>query len=317
MKNVTDSQSSLTTSITGWAQPYNVAPPESAAPGAVSAHSRHVDHVDVFWIGPDNSVRGNWWHKDHGWNGQYKVAPKFSAAAEAIAAHSRNVDHIGVFWITENGSVRENQWSKNGDWSGPFTIAADTGDLRALPEAVTSHSRHVDHIDVFWIARDKSIRGTWWHAGEGWVNPYSVAPADSASAGPGAITAHSRHVDHIDLFWIGLDGSVCSAWWHNGVGWKAPYQIAPAGSAAPWAISAHSRHVDHIDLFWVAPDGSVRGNWWHKGVGWKGQYAIAAAGSATFGPATGAITAHSRHVDHIDLFWIGPDKSVRGTWWHQ
>ncbi|MFE2560124.1 matrixin family metalloprotease, partial [Streptomyces sp. NPDC059352] len=46
----------------GWAEVYSIASAGAAIPGAVTAHSRNSDHMDVFWVGPDGSVRGNWWH---------------------------------------------------------------------------------------------------------------------------------------------------------------------------------------------------------------------------------------------------------------
>jgi hypothetical protein len=44
-----------------WHDPYSIAPPGHAAPGAVTAHSRHPEHIDVFWIAPDGSVCINIW----------------------------------------------------------------------------------------------------------------------------------------------------------------------------------------------------------------------------------------------------------------
>jgi hypothetical protein len=41
-----------------WAAPFAIAQPGHAAPGALTAHSRHPEHIDVFWIGPDGGVDG-------------------------------------------------------------------------------------------------------------------------------------------------------------------------------------------------------------------------------------------------------------------
>ncbi len=44
-----------------WRAPFAIAPPGHAAPGALTAHSRHADHIDVFWIGRDGGVGSAWW----------------------------------------------------------------------------------------------------------------------------------------------------------------------------------------------------------------------------------------------------------------
>jgi hypothetical protein len=44
-----------------WAAPFPIAPRGHAAPGAITAHSRHPDHIDVFWIGPDGGVGTTFW----------------------------------------------------------------------------------------------------------------------------------------------------------------------------------------------------------------------------------------------------------------
>jgi hypothetical protein len=124
-------------------------------------------------------------------------------------------------------------------------------------------------MDVFWVGPDGSVRSTWWHEGHGWSKdaagapaPYAIASAGNAALGASA--TQTRNPDHMDVFWIGSDGSVRGNWWHEGHGWAAPYAIAPEGNAALGAIATQTRNPDHMDVFWIGPDGSVRGNWWHQ-----------------------------------------------------
>jgi hypothetical protein len=47
-------------------------------------------------------------------------------------------------------------------------------------------------------------------------------------------TVVARTPEHMDVFWVGPDGSVGTNWWdatvNNGL-WNTPFDIAPAGSA--------------------------------------------------------------------------------------
>jgi hypothetical protein len=46
-------------------------------------------------------------------------------------------------------------------------------------------------------------------------------------SGAGAVTAVARTPDHLDVFWVGLDGSVGSSWWDahaNNGAWNTPFE---------------------------------------------------------------------------------------------
>jgi hypothetical protein len=118
---------------------------------------------------------------------------------------------------------------------------------------------------------------------------------------------------------VAPDGSVRSAWWDlfaNGAKWNAPFDIAPAGSARPGTSpAAAARQANHLDVFWAGPDGSVRSAWWDlfaNGANWNAPFDIAPAGSAR--PGTSPAAA-ARQANHLDVFWAGPDGSVRSAWW--
>jgi hypothetical protein len=117
---------------------------------------------------------------------------------------------------------------------------------------------------VFWVGPDGSVGSNWWDtdANNGrWNTPFEIAPAKAAQ---GAVTAVARTPDHLDVFWVGPDGSVGSNWWDTGANngrWNTPFEIAQAGSAAG-AVTAVARTPDHLDVFWVGLDGSVGTNWW-------------------------------------------------------
>jgi hypothetical protein len=143
--------------------------------------------------------------------------------------------------------------------------------------------------------------------------------ASPGSAAPGAIVALARTPQHLDVFWVGADGSVQSTWWDqnaNNGQWNTPFNLAQAGSAAPGVISALARIPQHLDVFWVGTDWSVQTTWWDQNANngqWNTAFPVAPAGSS----ATGAIVALARMPQHLDVFWIGNDESVQTTWWDQ
>jgi hypothetical protein len=123
---------------------------------------------------------------------------------------------------------------------------------------------------------------------------------------------------HVDLFWIGRDGSVWSNWWDqnasNGA-WNQPFDIAPPGSTNPGAtVAAVAREQLHLDVFWAAPDGSVLSAWWDQDTGWNAPFSIASPGSAAPGSW---VAAAAREQLCVDVFWMGPDGSVGTAGWDQ
>ena len=82
--------------IPGWRAPLPIAPPGHAAPGAITAFSRHPEHIDVFWVGPDGGVGTNFWNQAEGWHQPFPDRPARSRrtrcdhrALAASGAHRR------------------------------------------------------------------------------------------------------------------------------------------------------------------------------------------------------------------------------------
>jgi hypothetical protein len=93
------------------------------------AVARLATHLDAFWVGPDGSVRSNWWDQGFNnaqWNQPFQIAPPGSAAPGTVAAVARLATHLDAFWVGPDGSVRSNWWDQgfnNGQWNQPFQIA--------------------------------------------------------------------------------------------------------------------------------------------------------------------------------------------------
>jgi hypothetical protein len=185
-------------------------------------------------------------------------------------------------------------------------------------------ARAPDHMDLFWVHPDGAINSTWWDekvAGENWILERVFAATGPGLAIASPVTAVARTPDHLDVFWIHPDGSIRSTWWDaNAAGEAWPpdrvFAATPAGMAAPGAIAAVARTPDHLDVFWIHPDGSIRSTWWDAntaGGAWLPSRVFTATPAGEAVP--GLVAVLSRTPKHLDVFWIHPDRSIRSTWW--
>ncbi|MET7908414.1 hypothetical protein ABZS98_09055, partial [Streptomyces avermitilis] len=97
----------------------------------------------------------------------------------------------------------------------------------------------------------------------GWTL-FELSPGGTADPDTG-VAAVSRIPGHMEVWWVGPNGSVEGAYWYDGHPW-ARYQIAPNGSAGQASrITAVSRIPGHMEIWWVGPNGSVEGAYWYDG----------------------------------------------------
>ncbi|MFI6959779.1 hypothetical protein ACIBJI_40740 [Nocardia sp. NPDC050408] len=266
------------------------------------------------------------------WNNVLGRGPTDDAPANLRAAASSGLsvlaprgNHLDVFWPRRDGAVGWQWWD-----TGPHQSWADHGVVNiaaagaaAAEAAVAAVSREPDHLDAFWVASDGAVMGQWSAPGASWGSHGSFAITPTGAARPGApVTAVARTADNLDVFWVAPDGAVYSQWWHASPGhsWAdhGAFPIATPGSAEPGsAVAVVARTPDNLDVYWVGPDGSVRSQWWHAAPGhnWgdHGSLAIAPAGSARAGSPLAVV---ARTPDNLDVYWVGPDRSVRSQWWH-
>ncbi len=275
-----------------WSQPRLVSGPGTASPqGGLAAVSRQPEHLDVFWIAPDGSVRSNWWNANlnYGyWNTPFQVAgPNAATAGSKIAAVARMRDHLDVFWIAPNGAVSSNWWNaglNNGRWNAPFQVA---GTGSASPAGgISALSRGAHHLEIYWVALNGSISNTWFDGK--WNTPIAIAPAGSART-DSDVAARARRPDHADVCWIAPDGSVRSNWWNAGVNqakWNAPFAIAPAHSAAPGGgLAVLYRQPEHLEVFWPQSNDQIMGAWWMSSANngmWNAPFALWTKARFTF-----------------------------------
>jgi hypothetical protein len=90
--------------------------------------------------------------------------------------------------------------------------------------------------------------------------------------------------------------------------WTTSQLVPPAGASQNIAVVSTSSTTEQV--FWVPQNGSVQEKYFYKGIGWF-SYQVAAPGSADqFSDIVAVARVRNTVADTIDLFWVGPNRSI-------
>ena len=309
----TSSDSRLTTNTRR-----SVEPPLASSPGS---RPNVTEHEDVFWVADDGALVRQGLSDDSGqlWSSNPPAALSaagLSSPDGPVVVVSRSPATVDAFRLDPSGAVVTAGWS--GQVAPPtthsFTPICPAGSARpGSPLVALSRTPH--NLDVFWVGTDGAITTAWWDqdvTGE-WTDhpPFGVTGPAVVQARPPGWPRSAAWPVHIDLFWVGGDGSIQTQWWDGGGppgGWAEhrPFAISGPGVARLGSpVVAVSRFPEQIDVFWIGRDEighdavvACAG----AGTGWAdhGPFPVAPAGSA--GPGSG-LTAVARTQAHLDVFW--------------
>ncbi|MBP2334447.1 hypothetical protein JOF41_000625 [Saccharothrix coeruleofusca] len=173
-------------------------------------------------------------------------------------------------------------------------------------------ARFPEHLDVFAVADDGRTMSDWWSPGTGWAGWFHVSGGLASPGGAGApVTSIARNPDHLDLFTVGTDNRVWSAWWDAASGWSGWFQVGGLVCRPGSTVTVVARNPNHLDLFTTASDGRTMSTWWDAATGWAGWFHVSGGVAAAGAP----VTAIARNPNHLDLFTVGTDNRVYSTWW--
>ncbi|MFE3442665.1 hypothetical protein ACFXNW_06525 [Nocardia sp. NPDC059180] len=188
---------------------------DASSTGDVAVVSRSENDIEVFWVAKNGTVRHSGFTETDQLGWDQTPAPVHNATGVStttgIAALSRSDDHMEVWWVDTSGSVKHSWWTKGEGWTQQpqlvpsATNASTNGDIAAL-------SRSTTHMDVWWIDKSGSIQGSSWTRDGSWVEKPYLIPGSQGVSTTGGIAALSRSGDHMEVWWIGLQGSVQGAW---------------------------------------------------------------------------------------------------------
>jgi hypothetical protein len=206
----------------------------------------------------------------------------------------------------------------HGNWSLPAGIAATSQVRQNAPLAAIT--RLAGAADVFWIGPDGAVATTWTNPqidSGAWHPSFPITPP--GAAGPNSpIAAVTRLNGALDVFYIGGDGAVATAWANpqidNGA-WHAPFPITPPGATRPNSpIAAVTRLNGALDVFYIGGDGAVATTWANPQIdngAWHAPFPITPPGAARPNSPIAAVT---RLNGALDVFYIGGDGAVATTW---
>jgi len=301
----------------GWSNPFSIGGFFPAG-AAVATVARIPQHLDVFVIGNDGQLYTAWWHEGQNWSGAADnwlcLGGAFPPGA-ALSAVARFPNHLDVFAVGNDGRVYSAFWHEGQNWSGFFSI----GGFFPAGAVLSAVARVPEQLDVFVIGNDGRVWTSWWHDGQAswsgaadnWMGIGGFFPAG------GSIHAVARLTNHLDVFVLGNDGRVYTAWWHEGQNWSggADNWLSIGGFfPANAAIHAVARQPEQLDVFTIGNDGRAYTAWWSSANGWSGinDNWLSLGG---FFPVGGPLWAVARHPEQLDLFTLGNDGRLYTSWW--
>jgi hypothetical protein len=275
---------------------------EQAGRGASppTAISRTPDTIDLFLRGHNDYVYTARW-TGSGWTPWEKVNSDKSLSA--VAAVSRTSNSIDLFIRGLDSGIYTTRWSSASGWDPWTRIRNGLG-----TSDVTVASPSDTEMSVFVRGVNGGIYSSWWRPGTDWAEWQRIGD-DVALLGT-TVAAVARTPTVIDLFMVGVDRGVYTAWSHDaGQTWSGWSRISDHVVAPGTTVSAVSRTQENLDVYVIGTDRRVWTATWDGtgSAGWEGFTPVMDFRLAH----RSGISAVSRDPNIVDLFAIGEDG---GTW---
>ena len=223
-----------------------------------------------------------------------------------IAALRRHDEHMEL-WVVGGDGVVRGAWF-DGMWRTWYQLPERTFPQRGRLAVL---GRHRDHMELFGVGTDGQLHGIWWDGQ--WHEWYTLGAPTTAGLPPGApLAVRSRFRDHMEVWVVAADRQVHGIWW-DGSTWQGWYTLPGALFPAGAPLAVHTRHDDHMEIWGVDESGILRGNWWNGS--WQGWYPLPTpSGGFSLVPG-GNVAMLGRNDDHMEVWSIGGDDQLHGTWW--
>ena len=249
------------------------------------------------------------------WKLHQVQGPSAAHTDSDLAAVSRFAANSEAFWFAPQPAVSAAFWYDDGQGWRPYAVPT------RLPNAPTSGiaalSRIPTSIELWWISAQGTVEGAFWYDdGQGWRHYQDAVAALGAASSSSGIAALSRIPTSMEIWWIGIDGSVQGAFWYDDAdpSWQR-YPVTGLGAASTTSgVAAASRYDTNMEIWWIGPQGSIEGAFWYDdGKNWRRYGApVAPNGSAAQGHCIDAV---SRTRNSMDVLWIAPNGEVRWAYW--
>jgi hypothetical protein len=185
----------------------------------LAAVSRNPNQLDLFIIGIDGIVYTSWWTAGLDWSGvnnNWRPIGGFFASDQPISAVSRNPNQLDLFIVGIDGIAYTSWWTAGNDWSGANNNWRPIGGFFPASAPIAAVSRNPNQLDLFVVGNDRGIYTSWWTAGSDWSglnNTWYLISTEGTARNLGKTSAVARRSDHLDVFIVGNDRAVYTAWW--------------------------------------------------------------------------------------------------------
>jgi len=209
----------------------------------------------VFFIAPDGSVWTHWWAEEvpgfggtgpvpGGWRipGPEMIAGPGSARPwSALTAVATSPTRVEVFWVGPDAALWSHWWEEgggNGSWSARPPVRVSPEGSVGARSGLACVERFPGQVELFWITTTGAVAYMYRNdsvPGQGWTGPFDVTPAAVAHT-HSPMHAVAREREHLDLTWIGPDGSLRTHWWDQRSAAGAWDTHAPGVLTAPGSV---------------------------------------------------------------------------------
>ncbi|MET0901515.1 MAG: LysM peptidoglycan-binding domain-containing protein [Mycobacterium sp.] len=249
------------------------------------------------------------------WNIHQVQGPLAAHKDSDIASVSRFASNSEAFWFAPQPAGSAAFWYDDGKGWRPYAVPTRLPNAPA--SGIAALSRIPNGMETWWISAQGTVEGAFWYDdGKGWHHYHDAVAALGAASSSSGIAALSRMASTMEIWWIGIDGSVQGAFWYDDATptWQR-YPVTGLGAASTTGgVAAASRYDGTMEIWWIGTQGSVEGAFWYDdGKGWRRYGApVAPTGSAA---QAHCIDAVARTGNSMDVLWIAPNGEVRWAYW--
>jgi hypothetical protein len=246
----------------GWKGWFRIGGLAVSQKAVVSAVARKSEQLDLFVTAPDGSINSAYWNPASGWKGWFRIGTiRMAPSGAPVTAVARKSEQLDLFVAGYGGGIYSAYWNPASGWSSWFRIG-QAGSAIPPGSLVTAVARKAEQLDLFVAGYDGAVYSAYWNPASGWKGWFSVGAPGSRVAPGAPVTAVARKAEQLDLFTVGNDGGIYSAYWNPASGWSGWFRIEQGVARPQTLVSAVARKAEQLDLFTVGTDGGIYSAWW-------------------------------------------------------
>jgi hypothetical protein len=301
----------------------------SSMQSSTAAVARSTSNLDLFRsvgfctrTGCRSEIYNDWWYGSNWGNTSVNVSMPYSGPGNGlVAATARTANNLDIFFFDRTGALATSYWSTGASGWGTFAIAPSFYSTAPAGASVTAVARAGYALDAFHVNHGGNIAQYTWTNTTGWQTQTIAVPSRAKLNDGQPIAAVARTTNNIDLFFVGGDGNVWTAWTYDaqdGISalWGTAQITTNAPAVARSSLAAAARTWGNLDVYWSGVSGVPMTSAWSDGVSWATFPAYNPANLAPIEPASpGYFALVSRTPYNLDGYYISPYGDLVTSSW--